>query len=242
MFAISYDSHEVLRRFAEKYDITYPLLSDEGSDVIRKFGILNTRIPPDHKWSGVPYPGVYMVGKGGLVFDKSFIARHDVRESVNDMLQESFQAEDLERGDSHAVAEPYLKARAYFASATIRQSQLTVLTVEISLRDGIHIYGRPSPEEYTPVELSLDQSEDLLVQRFEYPEPQAMDLEALDERLFVYTGRLVIRAYCMGTSKGQGEVFQVNARLHYQACDDSECYLPQTLTFPLSLRCLPHVR
>ena len=53
--AISYDPVEVLGRFAEKFSITYPLLSDADSAVIRRFGILNTSIPEGHPWYGVPW-------------------------------------------------------------------------------------------------------------------------------------------------------------------------------------------
>ena len=135
VFAISYDSQEILCSFAERFGITYPLLSDQGSRVIQEFGILNTHIPKDHKWFGVPYPGTYMIGNDGLVFDKSFFAEHGTRESINDMLQESFRVEDLEHGEVQVVTTPHLTARAYFASPTIRPSQLTVLTVEILLAD-----------------------------------------------------------------------------------------------------------
>jgi hypothetical protein len=36
-----------LRRFSAAYHISYPMLSDSGSVVIRDFGILNTNVPPD---------------------------------------------------------------------------------------------------------------------------------------------------------------------------------------------------
>jgi peroxiredoxin len=39
--AISYDPVEVLAAFASQHTITYPLLSDVGSVVIKRFGILN---------------------------------------------------------------------------------------------------------------------------------------------------------------------------------------------------------
>jgi peroxiredoxin len=42
--AVSYDSEEILRGFAEKYAIGFSLLSDRDSAVIRRFGILNTNI------------------------------------------------------------------------------------------------------------------------------------------------------------------------------------------------------
>ena len=40
--AISYDSEEVLADFSQRRGITFPLLSDDDSEVITEFGILNT--------------------------------------------------------------------------------------------------------------------------------------------------------------------------------------------------------
>ena len=40
--AISYDSEAILKDFAERRGITFPLLSDDDSAVITDFGILNT--------------------------------------------------------------------------------------------------------------------------------------------------------------------------------------------------------
>ena len=119
-FAVSYDSPDVLREFTRKHGITYPLLSDVDSSVIQQFGILNTHIPRDHEWYGVPYLGTYMLGPDGLVFEKTLFGEHGTRESINDMLQESFQIEDLERGQVRVLTTPYLEARAYVASPTVR--------------------------------------------------------------------------------------------------------------------------
>jgi len=58
---VSYDSPEILERFAEKYKIGYPLLSDKGSKVIREFGILNSNVPPDHPFYGIPFPGFFFI-------------------------------------------------------------------------------------------------------------------------------------------------------------------------------------
>jgi peroxiredoxin len=44
--AVSYDSPEILQGFAEKHGIGYPLLSDQDSAVIRRFGIFNMNIAP----------------------------------------------------------------------------------------------------------------------------------------------------------------------------------------------------
>lgn len=207
--------------------------------MIREFGILNTHIPEDHEWHGIPFPGTYMVGKDGLVFDKTFFADHVLRESINDMLQESFRIADPERGEVQVIQTAHLSTRTYFASPTVRPAQLTVLTVEIELKEGMHVYGRPLSEGYIPIELSLEGGETLELIEVEYPEPKEMRFEAIDETLPAYENRLEIKARCRGIGS-EPETRQVIARLRYQACDARECYLPQTLSFNLSLQVLPH--
>jgi peroxiredoxin len=48
--AITYDSSELLAKFAARKGISYPLLGDSDSKMIRAFGILNDNFPPDHEW------------------------------------------------------------------------------------------------------------------------------------------------------------------------------------------------
>jgi DsbC/DsbD-like thiol-disulfide interchange protein len=207
--------------------------------VIREFGILNTNIPEEHDWYGIPFPGTYMVDENGKVFDKTFFADHAVRESVNDMLQESFRITDAERGEMQTVESAHLSAKAYFASPTVRGAQRIVLTVEIELKKGMHVYGQPLPDGYIPIELSLVDAETLKLLEVEYPEPQEIRFDAIDETLPAYKGRLEIKAHCRGTANAQ-ETRRVQARLRYQACDDKECYLPQTISFDLPIQVLPH--
>ncbi len=49
LYAISSDNQEAIAEFAKMHDVSYKLLSDVDSKVIRQFGILNTQAPP-----GVP--------------------------------------------------------------------------------------------------------------------------------------------------------------------------------------------
>jgi peroxiredoxin len=51
--AINYDSPETLAAFAQKYAIGYPLLSDEQSEVIRRFCIFNFNMAPELRAYGV---------------------------------------------------------------------------------------------------------------------------------------------------------------------------------------------
>ncbi len=71
LYALSYDEPEALNAFAEEHDITFTLLSDPNSEVIKNYGILNTLIPSDdHPWYGVPFPIAYVFTDDGEIRDK----------------------------------------------------------------------------------------------------------------------------------------------------------------------------
>ncbi len=238
-FAISPDPPELLARFAKKYAITYPLLSDSDSRVIRDYDIFNTHIPADHDWYGIPFPGTYMVDERGRVFDRTFFADHAVRESINNMLQESFRLADAECGEVQVVQTPHLRARAYFASPTLRPAQLNMLTVEIELRSDMHVYGHPLPDGYIPIELNVEESDGLQALDITYPQAQPLRFDLIDETLPAHAGTFTIKARCRGGRREEGQI-RVDASLRYQACDAQECYLPQTLHFDLPLKFMGH--
>ena len=63
--AISYDSVDILKRFADQESITFPLLSDNESATIKAFGILNEGARG--RQTGVPHPCTFLIGKDGKV-------------------------------------------------------------------------------------------------------------------------------------------------------------------------------
>jgi hypothetical protein len=71
--SITYDSEEILKEFSVRKSVTYPMLSDTGSKIIRSFGILN----PDGKGfaAGIPYPGIYSNSPKGKVERRFFEAQ-----------------------------------------------------------------------------------------------------------------------------------------------------------------------
>src|SRR5689334_22292684 len=71
---ISYDSTEILADFGQRHGITFPMLSDPKSKIIKDFGILNTAIPTDVMQYGIPHPGTYIVNVDGAVRSKYFLA------------------------------------------------------------------------------------------------------------------------------------------------------------------------
>lgn len=54
-----------------------------------------------------------------------------------------------------------------------------------------------------------------------------------------YEGRLALKAHCVGRAWEEQHA-RIQVQLRYQACDERECYLPQTLDFDLAIEVLPH--
>ena len=69
---VSYDDTKKLSRFSKKWNISFPLLSDEGSKAIDAFGIRNEQFASDHYAYGVPHPVILIVDNKGTIKAKLF--------------------------------------------------------------------------------------------------------------------------------------------------------------------------
>src|SRR5687767_8478227 len=85
---VSYDPVPVLAKFAERHGITFPLLSDEGSLVIERLGLLNAHneqqaahygLAVTDRHDGLPYPGTFLLDEQGRVVEKRFEQSYLVR-------------------------------------------------------------------------------------------------------------------------------------------------------------------
>ena len=64
---VSYDAPEQLKAFSDKYSFEHMMLSDEGSEAIKAFGILNEDFATDHFAFGVPHPHVFVVNRSKVI-------------------------------------------------------------------------------------------------------------------------------------------------------------------------------
>lgn len=64
---LSYDSPETLTGFAEQNELTYTMVSDADSEVIRAYGLLNEEMREGSKYWGIPHPAVVFVRTDGTV-------------------------------------------------------------------------------------------------------------------------------------------------------------------------------
>jgi AhpC/TSA family/Disulphide bond corrector protein DsbC len=236
--AISYDPVATLKNFAGRRGITYPLLSDPGSSIIRAFGILNDEVPADTRFAGIPYPGTYIVDREGRVLSKYFEEDYTERYMTSEILVRQFGAA---AGAAHATTETrHLTVSAAASAGRVRPGQRIALTLDIEMKANMHVYS-PGVEGYIPIEWALTASPSVVVHDVEFPKSKMLRLEAIDETVPVYDGHFrLVRDITIG--KAQPGPLVIEGRLKYQACDDRLCYVPQTVPLKWSLEVEPHDR
>jgi len=153
VFAVSYDSVDVLSNFSAEHGITYPLLADVGSVVITEIGLLNVEIeqerafwgkPMDDKHRGIPYPGTFILDSDGVVVDKIFEKSHRIRPGGN-MLLERLSI-DAPAPEQIVTADgPGLTAAVWPDSDEYFPNQINHITVRVSLAEELHVYVPPNP-------------------------------------------------------------------------------------------------
>jgi hypothetical protein len=237
--AISYDSVGALKNFAERQHITYPLLSDPDSQVIRAYDILNDTTKPGTPTYGIPYPGVYVLDAQGRVVSKYFEDDYKDRVSAADILARQFGAPiNAARGSSQAK---HLQITTAASNDIARPGLRIALSVEIELTPGMHVYA-PGVQGYIPIDWKMGEGGPATkLHSFEYPRSEMLRLEAIGETVPVYRGHIRIRreitfgqeAVLKPLVTPEGEVI-VKGSFRYQACDDRKCYIPEDV--PLEWR------
>jgi peroxiredoxin len=84
--ALLYDPYAQLEKFRRKYNISYSLLSDENSEVIMQFGILNPTYDINTRYYGVPYPGIFLINSEGIIKAKFAEENYRDRPLLQDLV------------------------------------------------------------------------------------------------------------------------------------------------------------
>ena len=238
--AISYDSAAVLKNFGERQHIMYPLLSDSGSQVIRSFGILNETVKAGTEFYGIPYPGTFILDVQGNVVSKHFEDDYRERVSASDILVQDFgqQANAARR----VTETKHLRLVTTASTQVAQPGHRIVLSLEADLKPGMHVYA-PGVQGYIPIEWRLEESAATKPRAFEYPPSVMMRLDAIGETVPVYRDRVRInREITFGSEDVLKALVNVagglvlNGSFRYQACDDSKCYIPETVRLTWNFR------
>jgi len=235
VFAISNDPVQVLADFAAEQGITYPLLSDGDSAVIREFGILNTAIEPHEERYGIALPGVYVTDEQGVVTEKLFFREYAIRESVAGILREILGT-DFEIGDNPTADAdgPGVRLSATLAEDRLTVMQRTPLLVRLELDPGLHVYGQPVPDGFVATEIAVAPVEGIRIGEVTAPPTRPFRVEGVAQEFRVFDGTVEFAVPLMSELRDQEQV-TLDVTVRYQACDDRQCFLPQTRTLTLDI-------
>jgi len=243
--AISYDSVALLKEFAERKRLTYPLLSDPESRIIRAFGILNDNFPPDHPWYGVPFPGTYVVNEQGVVLAKYFEEDHRERYTASTILVKHFgQGPDTSWTE---VQTQHLKLRYSSSDTVARSGNRIVLLLEVELNPRMHVYAPGVHGGYIPIDWKMALSQGWMPHPAAFPASRMLHLPAIGETVPVYEGHFwITRDLTVGQDSEikpflrDDQHLTVEGEFRYQACDDKVCYPPQTVPLKWMFSVLAH--
>ena len=214
------------------------MLSDKGSAVIRKFGILNTNIPEGHPFYGIPFPGDYLIGVDARVVDKQFLPNYETRPAASEVLLKNF-------GVAGGASSLTINAGDVRATVTISSDravpgrQLGVSAV-FEIPPGWHLYGQPLPENFVATSVSFD-SDAVSAQSFDFPKATPVEFKSLGETLPVYTGTVrAVGSILIKSGLKPGD-YKLKGALRFQECSDQICKLPQKIAFEVPMTIDPMV-
>lgn len=231
MAAISFDPAGVLKSFADRKSIGFPLLSDENSVAIRAFGILNEKVPKTHEFYGIPDPVTFIVDEKGIV--RSRIAEDDYRKR--------FTAGNIlgRKTDVKSVAAKRLKITQSASDSVVHGGQRFKLRLEIQLPPRNHVYA-PGVQGYIPIDWQLAANPAFEEIPMRYPDPRTLYLKAIKETVPVFEGRLVLERELIPAQKNAAGPLTIEGSLRYQVCDDKKCFVPETVPLSWTVTFEPH--
>jgi hypothetical protein len=242
LIAISYDPPETLRKFADSRGIRFALISDPGSAIIRRFGILNEQEEPGTRSYGIPHPGTFIVDRQGVVTARFFEDAYQERYTAATILA----VQGADPGGWSVKAETrHLSMRASISDSTVAPGERVSIVVEVTPRPAMHVYA-PGRHDYRVVRLAVDPQPWLRAHETRYPPPEIYHFEPLDERVEVYARpfRLVQDVTILATPDVQKSLaalptVTIAGTLEYQACDDKVCYNPARVPFSFTVATKP---
>jgi hypothetical protein len=233
--AISYDPEAVLADFSARRGITFPLLSDAGSETIKRYGILNTTIDPKNQLYGYPFPGTFIVDRQGVVTSRFFEEAYQERDTVSSILVRLGQHIGV-----HAtrIAGAHVTVTSYATDEVAAQGTHFSLVLDVTPAPRVHVYA-PGASDYRPVAITIAPQPGLVVKTPMYPKSEDYFFKPLKEHVPVYQHRFrIVQDVTLDPSKeGTAALtdvasLMITGRFEYQACDEKVCFTPQSV--PLS--------
>ena len=137
-------------------------------------------------------------------------------------------APGLIHAQGRSIARPAAVEYLFPEQITVPAGKASAVALHFRIAPGLHINSHtPREEELIPTALTIPEGSGVRLEQASYPTGTDITLP-LDPKtkLSVYTGEFVIQARIVAAAGDH----LVEARLRYQACDNSACMPPRTMT------------
>ncbi len=240
--AISYDSEEILKYFADRHKIEYPMLADPESKTIQFYGVLNQEATGMQK--GFARPGYFFIDTQGVIREKFFEAKYRERLTGNSIISKLFP--ELSQEVKETVEAPHLQLALEQSDPVGVPGTRITLAAEVRLPPDVHLYA-PGVRGYKPLALVIEPIPQLEFKPAVYPLSKTLYLPAINERVPVFEGTFFISqdvkvnsgSEFWGSLGKDGKIFTITAKLEYQACDKTTCYVPTSVPVQWQLQVFP---
>jgi hypothetical protein len=242
--AISYDSAAILKDFAQRHKIEFPLLADPNSEIIRSFNVLNSEAKGMTK--GMAYPGFFYVDSSGVIRQKYFTPKYTDRLTANNVIAKLFP--ELSAEESQNVNAPHLQLTLEQSDRGVIPGGRVSLIAEIELPPHVHVYS-PGVQGYKPIQLTLQGLPGIELQPVVYPSSKILYLEVIQEHVPVFEGKFRISQDLTVTPSRSADALlslfskdrtiSITGDLKYQACHQTVCYPPTSVAVKWQLRIFP---
>ena len=272
MASISYDPVETLTAFGGQHGIAFPMLSDVGSVVIKRFGLLNPlpelALGPDKDdpelqvelrkyvspsprvnpiMVGIAFPGTFIVDSQGRVKQRFFEDYYVERNTVSNLMIKLGEKTDAAVTGTK-ISTAHLEITTYPSNAAIAVGDRFSVVLEIQPHSKIHVYA-PGAKAYRVISLNIEPDPQVRVLSLQYPASEEYFFKPLNEHVPVFQKpfRLVQELVLEGTPQAQAalrgkENVTVRGALQYQACNDRECFNPVSVPVSWTMALRPLIR
>jgi hypothetical protein len=218
------------------------MLGDSDSKIISAYGVLNPEATGMQK--GFARPGYFFIDNKGVIREKFFEAKYRERTTGNSLIAKLFP--ELGQEVTDTIAAPNLQLVLEQSDRVGVPGTRFTLAAEIKLPADVHVYA-PGAQGYKPIKLEIDPIPQMKFQPIVFPPSQILYMPAIKERVPVFEGTFRITqdvqvstsAEFWGSLGKEGKTFEISGKLDYQACNQTECFLPKSIPVKWQLQVLP---
>src|SRR5262245_22738470 len=260
----------MLAAFSKQRAITFPLLSEQGSATIKRFGLENPAVEwalgPDKDdpstaaevrkyvsgaganqgMRGMALPGTLILDRQGRVTSRFFEDFYVERNTVSSVMAQL--ATGTAPVTATKVSTAHLDLTAFATDSEVAAGNRFSLVFDVAPKRGIHVYA-PGAAGYRTVAVAVTPQPFVQMQAVQYPPSEIYVFKPLNERVQVYQKpfRLVQEVLLEGSQQAQAALqgktsLTIDGSFEYQACDDRECFNPVSLPLSWTLALKPLIR